>query len=291
VSAAPKVKLEERVAARSSAPRRYPAGPAALVRAVAGHRDLLWQFARREISGRYRGSMIGFGWTVLNPLMLLAIYTFVFSVVFTVRWDGPMPDRMGFALAVYAGMLVHGLLAECMTRAPALVVENRNLVKKVVFPLEILPWSALLVAAFHFCVGIALIVVAVLVKTGAVPAALVALPLVVLPLALLALGVTYGFAALGVYLRDLSQVVGFLALVLLFLSPVFYPLSAIPPQWRTIVALNPLAMLIEMTRGILLAGAWPPPGPLAALWALGLAVAWLGFYAFQRTRRGFADVL
>lgn len=271
--------------------RRYPVGPAAFASTLTEYGSLLWQFSRREISGRYRGSMIGFGWAILNPLLLLAIYTFVFSVVFRIRWDGPVTDRTGFALIVYAGMLVHGFFAECMTRAPMLVIENRNLVKKVVFPLQILPWSALVVAAFHFAVGLALIVVAVLVRTDSLPPTILALPLIVLPLALFSLGVAYAFAALGVYLRDLAQVVGFLALTLLFLSPVFYPLSAVPAEWRYLIALNPIAVFIEMTRGALLFGTWPAPAALAAMWALGLATAWLGFYGFQRTRRGFADVL
>jgi lipopolysaccharide transport system permease protein len=272
-------------------PARYPVGLGALFGTVLEQSSLLWQFARREISGRYRGSLIGFGWAVLNPLLLLAIYTFVFSVVFRIRWDGPVQDRMDFALVVYAGMIVHGFFAECMTRAPQLVVEHRNLVKRVVFPLSILPWSVLAVAGFHFLVGLALVIVALLVKSGTLPATIIALPLVVAPLALLSLGVTYACAALGVYLRDLSQVVGFVALTLLFLSPVFYPASAVPPQWRFVIELNPIATFIEMVRGALLFGQWPSPLPLAAMWALSLAVAWLGFYGFQRSRRGFADVL
>lgn len=270
---------------------RYPVGLRALASAFLVHASLLWQFARREISGRYRGSLIGFGWAVLNPLLLLAIYTFVFSVVFRIRWDGPVESRFGFALVVYAGMLVHGFFAECMTRAPSLVVDHRNLVKRVVFPLEILPWSTLIVATFHFAVGIILIAAALLVTTGALPATAVALPLVFLPLALLALGVTYAFAALGVYLRDLSQVVGFLALTLLFMSPVFYPASAVPEQWRFVIAMNPIATIMEMSRGVLLFGRWPSGAALASVWGLGMLVAWIGFYGFQRTRRGFSDVL
>lgn len=270
---------------------RHPVGPKALFGVVTGHASLLWQFARREIAGRYRGSLLGFGWAVLNPLLLLAIYTFVFSVVFRIRWDGPATDRIGFALVVYAGMIVHGFFAECMTRAPQLVVDNRNLVKKVVFPLEILPWSTLVVAGFHLLIGLALIALAVLVRNGGLPASAWALPAIVAPLALLALGVVYACAALGVYLRDLAQVVGFVALTLLFLSPVFYPPSAVPEEWRFVIAWNPIATFIEMTRGALLYGTWPGVGALAVVWGLGLACAWLGFYAFQRTRKGFADVL
>jgi lipopolysaccharide transport system permease protein len=269
---------------------RYPIGLRAFASALVAHGGLLWQFSRREVSGRYRGSLIGFGWAVLNPLLLLAVYTFVFSVVFAIRWNGAVDDRAAFALIVYTGMLVHGFFAECMTRAPALIVDHRNLVKRVVFPLEILPWSALAVAAFHFAVG-TILIVAALVATSGVPASAIALPVVFLPLALLALGVTYAFAALGVYLRDLSQVVGFLSLVLLFASPVFYPASAVPQSWRFVLALNPIALFIELTRDVLLFGRWPSPAALVAVWGIGLAAAWVGFYAFQRTRRGFADVL
>ncbi len=272
-------------------PARHSVGPAALFGAVFEHASLLWQFSRRELSGRYRGSLLGFGWAIINPLLLLAVYTFVFSIVFRIRWDGPVDDRTGFALAVYAGMIVHGFFAECMTRAPHLVVDHRNLVKKVVFPLSILPWSVLVVAAFHFLVGVALLVVAVLAKTGGLPLSVASLPFIVAPLALMALGVVYGCAALGVYLRDLSQVVGFVALVLLFASPVFYPASAVPPEWRFVIDMNPIAVFIGMVRGALLSGAWPAPAPLLALWALSLAVAWIGFFGFQRSRRGFADVL
>lgn len=270
---------------------RPSVSPLALFGALAEHASLLWQFSRREIVGRYRGSLLGFGWAVVNPLLLLAIYTFVFSVVFALRWDGPVQDRAGFALVIYSGMIVHTFFAECMTRSPTLVVDNRNLVKRVVFPLHILPWSALCVAAFHYVVGMLLIAVAVLVQTGTLPASALALPLVWVPQALLALGVAYGFAALGVYFRDLTQLAGFLALTLLFLSPVFYPVSAVPAQWRVALELNPLAQLIEATRGAMLYGRWPDWTTLAALWLTGAAVAWLGFYGFQRTRRGFADVL
>jgi len=270
---------------------RYPVGLRALFGTVVDYGSLLWQFARREISGRYRGSLIGFGWAVLNPLLLLAIYTFVFSVVFRIRWDGPATDRGSFALVVYTGMIVHGFFAECMTRAPTLIVDNRNLVKKVVFPLQLLPWSVLVVAAFHFLVGLLLIVAATLIKTGALPVTAIALPLIVLPLALLSLGVAYACSALGVYLRDLSQVVGFLAMTLLFLSPVFYPASAVPEDWRWFIVLNPIATFIELTRGALLFGTWPAPESLLAIWSIGLAAAWLGFFWFQRTRKGFADVL
>src|SRR5262249_48072048 len=122
---------------------RYSASPLALFGTVPDYASLLWQFARRDITGRYRGSMIGFGWAVLNPLLLLAIYTFVFSIVLQLRWDGPVADSVDFALVIYTGMIVHGFFAECLTRAPSLILENRNLVKRVVFPLEVLPWTVL----------------------------------------------------------------------------------------------------------------------------------------------------
>jgi len=188
-------------------------------------------------------------------------------------------------------MIVHGFFAECMTGAPNLIVNNRNLVKRVVFPLQLLPWSVLLVAGFHFVIGLLLLVFALLISAAGVPASVLALPVVIAPLGLLALGVTYAFSSLGVYLRDLSQVVGFIALVLLFLSPVFYPISAVPESWRWAIAWNPIATFIEMTRDALLFAKWPRMLPLLGMWILGVTVAFAGFYWFQRTRRGFADVL
>jgi len=270
---------------------RYSASPLALFGTVPDYASLLWQFARRDITGRYRGSMIGFGWAVLNPLLLLAIYTFVFSIVLQLRWDGPVADRVDFALVIYAGMIVHGFFAECLTRAPSLILDNRNLVKRVVFPLEVLPWTVLVVAAFHFAVGVILIAAVALAKSGTLPLSALSLPVIVLPLALAALGFVYAFSALGVYLRDLGQLVGFIAMMLLFMSPVFYPVSAVPPAWRWIIAINPIATFIEETRGALLFGVWPRSVPLAAMWCVGLATASLGFFWFQRTRKGFADVL
>jgi lipopolysaccharide transport system permease protein len=234
---------------------------------------------------------MGFTWAILNPLLLLAIYTFVFSIVFRVRFDGPIDDRVGFALVIYTGMLVHGFFAECITRAPSLVVENRNLVKKVVFPLHVLPWTVLSAAFFHFVIGIVLVVLVLAARTGTVPVTALAMPAIVVPLALAALGCMYAFSALGVYLRDLAQLVGFFAMVLLFASPVFYPVSAVPEEWRWLIVVNPLATLIEMTRGALLFGRWPSAAPLAAMWIVGFAMASGGFFWFQRTRNGFADVL
>jgi len=199
------------------------------------------------------------------------------------------------ALVIYAGMIVHGFFAECLTRAPTLVVDNRNLVKRVVFPLHLLPWSVLLVAAFQYLIGLALIAVAILATTGSLPATIVALPLLWVPQLFMALGIAYAFAALGVYLRDLSQVAGFLALVLLFLSPVFYPVSAVPAQWRFVIAANPLASIIEATRGALIYRTWPDAGTLVFLWAIGLtpdvgglialAILGIGIFAEMAQRR------
>ncbi|MBM3599505.1 MAG: ABC transporter permease [Alphaproteobacteria bacterium] len=253
---------------------------------------LIRQLAVREVVSRYRGSWLGLVWSLVNPLLMLAVYTFVFGIVFRVRWgqrgdDGPI----GFALVLFAGLIVHGFFAECVTRAPGLVVGNANYVKRVVFPLEILPYVALAAALFHAAVSLVVLLAFFVATAGMPPLTIALLPIVWAPFALLILGLCWFLASLGVYLRDIGQVTQPVVTVLLFLSPVFFPLEALPPALRPWLQLNPLTFIIDQTRAVLLWGQMPDWTGLAAYALVGLLVAWLGFYWFERTRRGFADVL
>jgi lipopolysaccharide transport system permease protein len=270
----------------------------AALRAIAGiytsaarHRELLWQMVRREIAGRYRGSVVGVAWALVHPLMMLAVYTFVFSVVFQARWSGGGVGRAAFAINVFAGMIVHGLFAECVNRAPTLILSNVNYVRKVVFPLEILPWISMGSALFHAVVAILVLLAFLLVQQGQLHAATVLLPLVLLPLVLLTMGLSWLLASLGVFLRDIAQVTGILTTIALFLSPVFYPVSVLPEAYRWVFYLNPLTFPIEQVRQVAVAGVAPDWLALAAYTAGSLVVAALGLAWFQRTRKGFADVV
>lgn len=255
------------------------------------NRSLIGALVQREVVGRYRGSVMGILWSFFNPLLMLIVYTFVFGVVFKARWSPGSDSKIEFALVLFAGLIVFSLFAECFARAPSLILSNVNYVKKVVFPLEILPWVVLGSALFHAFISLSVWLIAYLFLFGVPHATVLLLPLVLLPLVLLTMGLTWALASLGVYLRDVSQFIGLLTTVLMFLSPIFFPASALPEKYRHLLLLNPLTPAIEQVRDVLYWGKVPSMGMLL-VYFLGTAfVAWLGFAWFQKTRKGFADVL
>jgi lipopolysaccharide transport system permease protein len=272
---------------------RFPTSPAAMLACLWTQRGLVAQLVRREVVGRYRGSLLGLLWSLTHPLLLLAMFTFVFGTVIPARWStlGDAGGHAEFALVLFPGMIVHALLAECLNRAPSLISETPNFVKKVVFPLELLPAVALGGALFHALVSFAILVVAYAAVHSTVHVTIVALPLVLLPYVALALGLTWFFAALGVYLRDVGQVMGVVTMALMFLAPVFYPITAIPPAWRPLVYANPITLIVLQVRDTLVFGRWPHWPSLAAYAAVAFAVACFGFWWFQKSRKGFADVV
>ena len=253
-------------------------------------RDLIAQLTERDTRSRYRGSAMGLFWSAIHPLLMLTVYTFFFSEIFPGRWAGA-GGKLDFALVLFIGLLLHGFAAECLTRAPGLVVEQPNLVKKIVFPLEVLPVVAVGTAIFHLLIGLAIWFVFHLVIAGMPPWTVVFFPLVLAPLVLMTLGACWFLAAIGVYLRDVGHVMPVFAAVLLFASPVFYPLSALKPPFHAIVAASPLTIPIEQARAVLLAGQPPQWDVLAAYTVVAVVVAWLGATWFRATRKGFADVL
>jgi len=273
---------------------KNPLSVISVLQSVVQHRKLIYQLAKREILGRYRGSIAGLAWSFFNPLLMLAVYTFVFSYVFNARWGGAgavAGSRSEFAVILFAGIMVHGFLSECIGRAPMLILGNASYVKKVVFPLEILTWSAVASAFFHMLITLSVLLLAEFILLGHIPWTVVFFPLVIFPLVLVAAGVTWFFAALGVYYRDIGQITGLLATVLLFLSPALYPVSSLPAQMRDLIYLNPLTFIIEQSRNVLMWGIVPDWGGLAQYFVVSMAIAYLGYYWFQLVRRGFADVV
>jgi lipopolysaccharide transport system permease protein len=269
----------------------FSSSPREMLASVWRHRRLIVTLARREVLGRYRGSVFGLAWSFFNPILMLAVYTFVFSVVFRARWSGGGESRTEFAIILFAGLMVFNLFAECVTRAPGLVIANANYVKKVVFPLEVLPVVAVVSALFHGGVSLLVWLVFFGAMFGLPPPTALLLPVVLAPLLAFTLGLSWLLASLGVYLRDVGQVVGIATAALMFLSPIFFPVTALPVDVQPILALNPLSLVIEHVRGVLIFGTLPVPWVYAVQVAVSLAVAWLGFAWFQKTRRGFADVL
>ncbi|MEO6928093.1 MAG: ABC transporter permease [Casimicrobiaceae bacterium] len=245
----------------------------------------------RDTHSRYRGSAGGILWSAINPLLMLAVYTYFFSEVFHARWGNTLQVKADFALILFVGLLLHGFLAESIIRAPQLIVGQANLVRKVVFPLELLPIVGIGSALFHFLVGMLIWLAFYVLTHGLPPVTAFLLPLIVIPLLIMLLGFCWLLSSLGVYLRDVSHVVPFIAVVLMFASPVFYPLDALKEPFLTLVQMSPLTLPIQEARHVLIDGLMPDWLMLARYCLVALLVAYAGFAWFQGTRRGFADVL
>lgn len=256
------------------------------------NRDLWWRLTEREVLGRYRGSLLGVGWSFITPLAMLAVYTFVFSQVFKARWGGlEQAGPLGFAVNLFAGLIVFNLFSECVNRAPGLVVANPNYVKKVVFPLEVLGCVAVGSAGFHALTSLLILLLFELLAFHHLPLTLLWLPLIWLPLILGSLAFTWLLSSAGVFLRDIGQLIGVGLNMLMFLSPIFFPLSALPARWQPLLQLNPLAQTIEQTRRAAVQGVNPEWGYVAIATLTTLAACELSFRGFQRSKKAFADVL
>lgn len=255
------------------------------------HASLIRQFAGRELHVRYRQSLLGASWAVLTPLLMLAVYTFVFRFVFNLRWGVSVESDLMFALRLYAGLAVFNFFAECVGRAPRLILDQPHLVKKVVFPLEILPWVSVLSGLAHLWIALVLLVMFGIWEHGTIRVTLIALPVVWLALLPLCVGLGWLLAALGTYIRDIGQVLGMLLSLMMFLSPIFFPIEALPVAVRPWMVLNPLALTITETRVVLIDGQWPNWLALLGHLAACCVIAVLGAVFFRAARKGFADVV
>jgi lipopolysaccharide transport system permease protein len=274
-----------------SARRGQSISPAYVLGSLHAYRNIIAQMAKRDMIERYRGSMLGFLWSLFNPLVMLAIYTFVFSVVFKSRWPGSSGSSAEYAVNAFAGMIVFTIFSESVSRAPTLVLGNANLVKKVVFPLEVLPWVTLASSLFHAFISYLVLLAFVVVIQQTVHPTVLLFPLVIVPVILLALGISWFLASIGVFFRDTSHTVALLVAVTMFLSPIFYPLSAVPPHLLWLFKLNPLAQSIDDGRAVAILGVVPDLGHYAVMLVVSAVIAWVGLWWFVRTKHAFADVL
>lgn len=261
------------------------------VKSLFMHRSLVYALTKREVSGRYKGSLIGISWSVITPLAMLAIYTFVFSYIFQARWNVESNSKAEFALALFAGLIAFNVFAECINKASTLIIGNVNYVKKVMFPIEILPWVSMGTALFHAAISLVVWMVTYYYLYGVIHWTWAYVPLVFFPIILFVMGISWFFSSLGVFLRDISQLITILTTMVMFLSPVFYPATALPEEYRFVFFLNPLTPMIEQLRNVLL---WGLPLDFM-VWAkslcIGLVFSVIGYFWFQKTRKGFADVL
>ena len=265
----------------------------ALLNSIYCHRQLIYTLAKKDILSRYKGALMGVIWAFITPLLTLTIYTFVFSEIFKVRWNGENASnsKLEFALIIFSGMIIFTFFSEIINRSTTIISSNVNYVKKVIFPLEILPIILLCEAGFHALVSLGILLsLIVFIGTGTAKN-IYLLPLLFAPLIFLCLGLSFFLASIGVYIKDINQAIGSITAILMFLSPIFFPLSAVPEQFQKLIKLNPLTFIIENFRNVLFFDSTLDITGLLTYSLFSLLILILGYYFFQKTRKGFSDVL
>jgi lipopolysaccharide transport system permease protein len=269
---------------------------------------LLWQLGVRDIQSRYKGSVLGILWSFITPLLTVALYTFLFSYVFKSQWGedmrSPLARQMSqgqsthsqYALVLFAGLIVHSFLADIMVRACWVITSQANLVKKVVFPLHVLPTVVVFSALFQWIISTGLLLLALVVSAGwnfeeVIFVSWFSLPLLMIPLVLVGLGVAWFLAGVGVFLRDLGQLMSWIVMALMFSAPILYPLANLPAAYREWFYLNPLTWVVETLRHVIYWGVWPRWDEWFIFLNASFFIAFAGSWVFGRMKKGFADVL
>ena len=255
------------------------------------HFELTRELARRDVLGRYRGANFGLLWTVLGPLLMLVIYAVAFGEILGGRWQQTGASDVPFGLVLFLGITVHGLVAECLVRSPRLMIENANYVKRVVFPLHVLPWTVVLATAFHFMMQLGVFVVLAALVAGKLSPWLPMVVLVLVPLLLLTLATCLVLASIGAYLRDIGIVIPVVVTALLFLSSAIIPVETLLPKYQAVFMLNPLTFFIDQIRDVALWGNPPDWRGLGLRTVAGVVLLSLAHAWFRLSSRGFADVV
>lgn len=252
---------------------------------------LIKQFIIREVNERYKGSYLGILWSFITPIIMLTIYTFVFSVVFNSKWGTTTEtNKLEFAMVLFAGLIVFNIFAEVVSKAPSIILSNPNYVKKVVFPLEILPIVSLGASLFHAIISLGILVI-LLIFVGNFSWTIILFPIILLPFCLIILGISWFLASLGVYIKDIGQIISLVISGLMFLSPIFYSVTIIPKEFQFIYWLNPITYIVEDARRLIIWGQLPHWDWFGIGMLVGVVVASLGYIWFKKTRKGFADVI
>jgi len=264
--------------------------PVLILKSLWNNWDLIIQLVKRDITGRYRGSLMGLLWSFAYPLLMLTVYTMVFGVFLKAKWAGTQ-NSLEFSIFLFAGLLIFNFFAECVNRAPSLIISNPNYVKKVVFPLEVFPWIVVGSSLFHTMISFFAWIIFYIVIYNSLNWTIIFFPVLLLPLTLIVLGLCWFLSAANVFVRDIAQIITIVTQVLLFLSPIFYAINTLPTGFQNILLFNPLTFIVEQTRAILILGELPAFSGLTLYTIISLCIAWLGLVSFQRMRDGFADVL
>lgn len=269
----------------------YTVNPIRLIRDYWHNRMLIKQLVKREISGRFQGTHLGIIWVILDPLLMLAVYTFVFRVIFHRIWLSEDETTLEFSIILFSGLLVFNLFREAIASAPRLVLKNVNYVKKVVFPLEVLPLVSILSGLYHLVASIIILTVIYVITNGQLHSEIIYIPIILFPYVLMVFGASMFLASIGVYLRDVAQIIGMVVMATLFMSAIFYPLESVPEKYHLWFYLNPVAFTVDQFRGAFVLGHSPKWEWLAFYYPFSILISWLGLFWFQKTRNGFADVL
>ncbi|ENM5843774.1 ABC transporter permease [Vibrio mimicus] len=255
------------------------------------NKTLLKQLMIRDFTSRYKSGALGLAWAMINPLLMLGLYSFVFVAVFQMRWGVNDTSGHNFVLLLFTGILVHGLFSEFVVRAPNLITSNPSYVKKVVFPLELIPLTPILGAIVNFCLGLTLVLIMQFWINGEFSLYVLLIPIIILPFIILLIGVSYIFSSLGVYFRDLSQISGLISTIAIFASPVLFPMENVPDAYRNLLYLNPITLVVEQLREVIVLGQLPNLVNLTIYSGISISILIVGIFWFKIVKKGFSDVL
>jgi lipopolysaccharide transport system permease protein len=269
----------------------FNSSPIGYVKTIRNNYYLISQLVLREFKTRYSGSFLGFLWSFFTPLLILAVYTFVFNSVLHSKWNEGYTSNSQFALILFAGLIVYTLFSECSVRAATLIQSHVSYVKRVVFPLEILPLVLVINSFFHACMSFAVLIIFYFIVNHSIPWTVVFVPLIILPYLIFNIGIVLFLSLIGVYIRDTAQAMGVIMTIVMFITPIFYPISALSPKLQMILYLNPLTFAVEQIRNFIIFNIGPNWIGLGLYFVFSLVIFWLGFSCFQKAKRRFADVL
>ena len=258
---------------------------------IRGNSYLLKKLTIQEIESKYKDSILGMLWAILVPFLMLTIYTFVFSEIFSVKWNVDTSNKFDFAMILFCGLASFNMISEVMNRSTSLIISHTNYVKKVIFPLELLPISVVLSALFNCVISYAILIIANLLLNGNISPKVLQFFPAMLPLVILALGITFFLSALAVFLKDLSSAISIILMLLMYSSPVFFSVEAVPENFRFICLMNPMTYIIENMRNIILYNQNMDLGYYAISVMVSVIILLIGYTVFNRTKEGFADVL
>jgi len=256
------------------------------------HRDLIKQFMWREVVSKYKGANLGMLWSFINPLVMLLVYTFVFGIVFKSKWGIQLSDSQAeFALTLFSGIITYSIFSDSLNKASGLIVLNPNYVKKVIFPLEIMPVASLGAILVHSAISLLIFIAGKAIFIGNINWILLLYPIILIPLLMLCMGLSWFLASLGVFIRDMGQTIVIITQILFYMTPVFYPISAVPKEFQNIMLLNPISTIVENGRNVLMWGTLPDWYSLGKVTVISFIIMEIGYFWFIKTKNAFADVI